>query len=106
MEGVEHEVTNNHLRNVGKPPPRGYRPPSPSSRRRPRRPIEIADRVADLDKTMAVSRLPEPVTVYRGVKDGPVMFGNDWYGKYLDPNDSLEKQDEMWNCGRPANVPT
>ncbi len=106
MEGVEHEVTNNHLRNVGKPPPRGYRPPSPEQQERIARiDKEIADRVADLDRTMAVSPLPEPVVVYRGVKDGSNMFRDAWYGKYADPNDSLEKQDEMWELWEAGERP-
>lgn len=97
MEGVEHEVTNNYLRNVGKPPPTSHHSPSSEDIERSRRLADrITARVADVDQTMSVSPLPQPVTVYRGVKDGPVTFGDAWYGKYLDPNDSFEKQDEMW----------
>ena len=106
MEGVEHEVTNNRLRNAGKPPPPGYRTPSPEQQESIARiDKKIADRVADLDRTMSVSPLPDPVIVYRGVKDGSVMFGNDWYGKYLDPNDSIEQQDEMWELWEAGERP-
>lgn len=106
MEGVEHEVTNNYLRSVGKPPPPGWRPPTPEMEEARRRLEEkITARVADLDQTMSVSPLPEPVIVHRGVKDGSVMFGDAWYGKYLDPNDSFEKQDQMWELWEAGERP-
>jgi ADP-ribosyltransferase exoenzyme len=108
MEGVEHEQTNNYLRNVGKPPPPGWRPPSSpeGEERARRREREIMARVTDLDQTMSVSPLPEPVVVYRGVKDGSVMFGNAWYGKYLgEPGDSMEQQDAMWELWEAGERP-
>lgn len=106
MEGVEHEVTNNHLRNAGKPPPPGQQEPSADTQERLRRlDAKTEARIADLDQTMAVSKLPEPVIVYRGVKDGSVMFGDTWYGKYADPSDSFEKQDQMWELWQAGERP-
>lgn len=110
MEGVEHDSTNGYLRSVGKPTPKrfdGYVPTPEDEERRRQHEAEIEARVADLDKTMAVSRLPEPVVVYRGVKDGSRMFPQDvWFGKYLGgPDDSIEQQDAMWELWEAGERP-
>jgi hypothetical protein len=88
MVGVEHEVTNSYLR-------RGSNYDGARSDM-----SELAkandERIAEVDKSMAVSRLPEPVVVYRGVKDGSQMFPeNIWYGSALD-GDTLAEQDANW----------
>lgn len=89
MEGVEHEVTNSYLRRGG-----NYNGAKSDL-------SELAkandERIAEVDKSMAVSRLPEPVVVYRGVKDGSRMFPQDiWYGTALD-GDTIAEQDANWD---------
>lgn len=110
MEGVEHETTNSYLRNVGKPPPpraNGYVPTAEDEERHRKSVAEIEARVADLDQTMSVSKLPEPVVVHRGVKDGSRMFAQDvWFGKYLGtPESSFEEQDALWDLWEAGERP-
>jgi hypothetical protein len=82
MEGVEHEVTNNWLRRGGKD--------------LPSQAPQIKERIAEVDKSMAVSPLPNDVTAHRGVKDGSQTFGEDaWYGFAFD-GDTREEQDANW----------
>ena len=70
----------------------------PDEQRRKELEAEIEARVAEVDKSMAVSKLPESVVVYRGVKDGSRMFSQDvWFGKYLGgPDDDFDEQDRLW----------
>lgn len=110
MEGVEHETTNSYLRNVGKPPPSrpsGYTPTPEDEQRRKELHAEIEERVAEVDKSMTVSKLPEAVVVYRGVKDGSRMFTQEaWYGKYLgSPDSSFEEQDALWDLWEAGERP-
>lgn len=65
---------------------------------------EIAQRVAEIDKTMAVSTLAADVEVFRVVKEGRQVFGDVWYGDVIDWNtDDLDAQDrqiERWEAGQ------
>jgi hypothetical protein len=106
MEGVEHETTNSYLRNVGKPPPPSSYTPTPEDEQRQKdHAAKVEARIAEVDKSMSVSPLADPVVVYRGVKDGSVMFGDTWYGKYADPADSFDKQDQMWELWQAGERP-
>lgn len=59
--------------------------------------------IADIDKTMAVSRLKSDVVVQRALKDGRAVFGDAWYGEIVDWNgkdrDRLELQIGDWKAG-------
>lgn len=77
MEGTEYEHTNTQLRS-GKL--------SESTK----------ERVAEVDKTMAVSKLPKDAVVYRGVKDGQQMFKEDWIAPGL-KGMSAEEQDKAYD---------
>jgi len=85
-EGVEYEVTNSYLRRRG---PRDYAelsdqevyPGAGYSDQSLMREhdAETAARIAEIDKTMAVSRTTAPVEVDRVIKDGKSAFGQAWH---------------------------
>lgn len=60
----------------------------------------VAHRVAEIDKTMAVSGLAEDVRVERVIQRGASVFGKDaWYGDVIDFNKSfldVEEDIEKW----------
>jgi HK97 family phage portal protein len=94
-EGVEYHDTNTFLR--GK-----VRPADDELSRQHDR--EVQARVAEIDKTMAVSRLTADVQTHRIVKDGSATFGRDaWYGHIIDWNtddfDAQDQQIERWEAG-------
>jgi hypothetical protein len=53
------------------------------------------ERIAEVDKTMAVSKLPKDAVVYRGIKDGKAMFGGDWIAPGLDKM-SFDEEDAAY----------
>jgi hypothetical protein len=67
--------------------------------------LSVVDIAKEIDKTMAVSKLPNDVVVERTVRRGESLFGRDvWYGNIIDwdePDfDKQDKQiDEHWNQG-------
>ena len=56
------------------------------------------ERIAEIDKTMAVSRLTHDVKVDRVIKDGSAVFGHEnWYRGVVDFNEpNLDVQDQQW----------
>lgn len=87
MEGLEYAATNGYLWRKAKGD-------TDSSDK------DEAARVAELDKTMDVSKLPEDAVVYRGVKHGPEVFGYETFtgmparepGKPID----FDAEDAAW----------
>jgi hypothetical protein len=67
--------------------------------------LSVVDIAEEIDKTMAVSRLPEDIVVERTVRHGAQVFGRDvWYGDVVDWNtpdfDELDRQiEEHWDKG-------
>lgn len=71
---------------------------------RARNKAENTPRVEEIDKTMAVSQLREPIEVQRVVRHGRAIWGEDiWYGDLsLKGVDDFDKQDELyarWEAG-------
>jgi hypothetical protein len=98
-EGVEYETTNSYLR-------RG--PTSESSRLSPEqqefmrpRDVETEARIADIDQTMAGSRLSEDVQVERVIHRGHSVFGDGYHNDDM-TSDDFDRQDagyERWMAG-------
>lgn len=118
-EGVEYQKVNDFLRGnwSGQPGP-GQLPPAVGSgdekftardaltKSHSKDPDDLStvDIVAEIDKTMQASRLPEDVIVERTVRLGEQVFGRDvWYGDVVDWNEpDFDKQDaqvEVWKSG-------
>jgi hypothetical protein len=104
-EGVEYVTTNTYLRQG----PRTVGTLNPSD---PYDPAQLdkesneenAARVAEIDKTMSVSKLTSDVKVDRVIQKGSAVFGRDaWYGGVIDWNSTdFDKQDrevEVWESG-------
>lgn len=100
-EGVEYERTNSYLRH-------GPMADSPNMRGHVTDLVresdaEVAARIAEIDKTMAVSRTTAPVEVSRVIKDGKHVFGDAWHAGVMDPNekdfDVQDQQYERWLAG-------
>lgn len=98
-EGLEYQHTNDFLR--GK-----YRDPDAGT------PVTgdedflegTPERIADIDRTMAASRLTSDVVTYRVLKEGARVFGQDtWYGGIIDWNTTdfaeQDRQFERWEAG-------
>lgn len=105
-EGVEYDGVNTYLRHG----PRDVGPinesdPYDHNRFAKEFNEENAHRVAEIDKTMAVSRLQEDVKVDRTIRYGDKVFGRDaWYGDIIDwsNNTDFDKQDRemaVWESG-------
>lgn len=70
---------------------------------------ENAAWVADIDQTMAVSRLAADVQVDRVIKHGAAVFGRDvWYGDVIDFStddfEEFDRQAEVWATGVRPNL--
>jgi len=95
-EGVEYQRTNTYLRG-------GYRGIKPGD------PVAgtflegTPERIAEIDKTMSVSRLQTDVRVDRVMKEGHSVFGQAWYGDVVNLQEKdFDKQDrefERWESG-------
>jgi hypothetical protein len=60
---------------------------------------EVAERVVEIDKTMAASRLTAPVRVERIVRHGAQVFGEDvWYGDIVNQDD-FDHGFDRWFAG-------
>lgn len=110
-EGVEYTGINGFLRNPGPP----KREPWTSDENwanilesHERFVAKNQARVDEIDKTMAVSKLPQPVRVKRVVKEGQQVWGNAWYGDVIDFNekdfDVQDKQWAEWEAGKRPNL--
>lgn len=100
-EGVEYDRTNSYLRNgplADHPNMAGH--VTDVTREAD---AETAARIAEIDKTMAVSRTTAPVRVERVIKDGRSVFGPAWHeGVMNDSTKDFEEQDreyERWLAG-------
>ena len=100
-EGVEYERTNSYLRH-------GPMADSPNmvghvTDRVREVDAETAARIAEIDKTMAVSPLAHDVEVSRAIKDGKATFGQAWHeGVMSDATTDFDEQDreyERWLAG-------
>jgi 8-oxo-dGTP pyrophosphatase MutT (NUDIX family) len=97
-EGLEYQHTNTYLRG-------GYR----GNLKPGGEPVTgtflegTPERIAEIDKTMAVSRLHSDVRVDRVMKEGFQVFGDAWYGDVMPMSEKdFEKQDrdfERWEAG-------
>lgn len=106
-EGVEYQVTNSYLRHgpledrlAGQPvhEPEGVR----------RQDAETAHRVAEIDKTMAVSPTAATVQVHRVVMDGSSVFGQTWHEGVINRStkdfDAQDREYERWLAGDRPNL--
>jgi len=95
-EGVEYFGINEYLRHG--PIPIDPRHDRDSIARIAERNAETAAWVADIDQTMAVSRLTADVQVDRVIQRGAAVFGSDaWYGDVVDlSNDDFDEVDRQW----------
>lgn len=69
----------------------------------------VPERIAEIDKTMGVSRLTHDVEVHRAVKNGKATFGQEaWYGHVIDWNtpdmDEFDRGAERWESGDRPNL--
>lgn len=95
-EGVEYHVTNETLRG-------SFSKADPNDPHTIKREAEVAARVADIDKTMAVSPLSDDVEVHRGFTKGKRVFGDDWHGDVVDWDD-FDHGTDRWKAGERPNL--
>jgi hypothetical protein len=91
-QGVEYQRTNTFLRGLYRDPKTGI--PSDGSESFL---AGTAERIADIDKTMAASPLRADIRVDRAMKIGKSVFGQAWYGDIVDLQEKdFDKQDLQW----------
>lgn len=96
-EGLEYDVTNKTLRG-------SFSKADPNDPRTVKREAEVKARVADIDKTMAVSPLSDDVVVHRGITKGDKVFGSDaWHGDVVDWDD-FDHGTDRWKAGERPNL--
>jgi hypothetical protein len=64
---------------------------------------EVGARVAEIDKTMAVSKLTSDVKVHRVIKDGKQVFGDAWHGDVVNWGD-WDHGTDRWDAGERPNL--
>jgi 8-oxo-dGTP pyrophosphatase MutT (NUDIX family) len=97
-EGPDYQQTNTFLRGGYRDPRTGKKPTGHEDF------LEgTPERIAEIDKTMAVSRLQRDVRVDRAMRHGYYVFGDAWYGDVMPMNEKdFDKQDrdfERWESG-------
>jgi len=95
-EGVEYQKTNQYLRG-------GFRDVKPFEGDAPEFLAGTPERIAEIDKTMAVSRLTHDVEVSRAVKSGRDTFGPAWHEGVINAAttdfDEQDREYERWLAG-------
>jgi len=100
-EGVEYETTNSYLRSgpmADNPNMAGFVTDSVRERD-----AETARRIAEIDKTMSVSRLTSDVETERVIKSGRSVFGQNWHEGVMNEGttdfDEQDREYERWIAG-------